>query len=165
MKLERTSTLALLIGVCAFCAGCGVYTLSSSMASGIETVAVPVFENESVEYGIAEDVTSGVIEGFVADNTLKVVARSRADAILEGTIKTYSREPYTYDENDNVTEYKVNISARVRLNKADGSSVWEEENVAAYGIYDANGESEDDGKARAIAKMTEDMINRTVKDW
>jgi len=165
MVLKRTIALALTILMFVVGGGCGVYKFSSSSTSGIESVAVPVFENESVEYGIAEDLTSGIIEGFVADNTLSVVARSRADAVLEGTIKSYSRDAYTYDESDNVKEYKVNISVRIRLNKADGSSVWEEENMLAYGIYDADSESEEDGKTRAIEKMTEDIINRTVKDW
>jgi hypothetical protein len=145
--------------------GCGVYSFSGSMSSGIESVAVPVFENESVEYGIAEDLTSGVIEGFVADNTLKVIPRSKADAVLEGTILRYDRSAYTYDENDQVQEYKVNITARVRLNKSDGSLVWEDESLTGYGIYSADDETEEEGKSRAIEKIAEDIVNRTVKNW
>jgi hypothetical protein len=145
--------------------GCGVYSFSGTMSSGIESVAVPVFGNESVEYGIAEDLTSGIIERFVSDNTLRVTPRSGADAVLDGTILRYDRDAYTYDENDQVQEYKVNIIAKVRLNKANGDLVWEEESLSAYGIYNATDEGEDEGKARAIEKIAEDIVNRTVRDW
>jgi hypothetical protein len=145
--------------------GCGVYSFSGSMSSGLESVAVPVFENESVEYGIAEDLTSGIIERFVSDNTLKVIPRSKADAVIDGVILRYERVAYTYNENDEVQEYKVNIVAKVRLNKSDGGLVWEDESLSGYGIYKADGESEEEGKSRAIARIAEDIVNRTVKDW
>lgn len=145
--------------------GCGVYSFSGSMSSGITTIAVPVLGNESVEYGIAEDLTSGIIERFVADNTLKVLASSKADAVLEGVIVKYERSAYTYDESDQVQEYKVDIVVKISLNKTDGSSVWEDGALRGYGIYKADSESEEDGKDRAIAKIAEDIVNRTIKDW
>ncbi len=145
--------------------GCGVYSFSGSISSGITTVAVPVFGNQSVEYGIAEDLTSRIIERFVADNTLKVIPRSKADAVLEGVIVKYERLAYTYDENDQVQEYKVNIVTRISLNKLDGSLVWEDDALLGYGIYKADDETEEEGKDRAIAKIAEDIVNRTVKDW
>jgi len=146
-------------------AGCGVYSFSGSMGSGIETIAVPVFENKSVEFGIAEELTSGVIDEFVSDNTLKVIPKSNADAILSGTIARYDRVAYTYDENDQVQEYKVNITVSVNLSKSDGTIVWEEAALNAYGIYSADNETEEDGKARAIAKVAEDIVNLTIRDW
>ena len=165
MVLEKLRNLCLSLVFTLILSGCGVYSFSGSMSSGIESVAVPVFENESVEYGIAEDLTSGVIEGFVADNTLKVISRSKADAVLEGIILSYDRSAYTYDENDQVQEYKVNITAKVRLSKSDGSPVWEEESLTGYGIYSADDETEEEGKSRSIEKIAEDIVNRTVKDW
>jgi outer membrane lipopolysaccharide assembly protein LptE/RlpB len=165
MVFEKLRIPCLSLASALILSGCGVYSFSGSMSSGIESIAVPVFENESVEYGIAEELTSGVIEGFVADNTLKVISRSKADAVLEGIILRYERSAYTYDENDQVQEYKVNITAKVRLNKSDGSLVWEEESLADYGIYNADDETEEEGKSRAIEKIAEDIVNRTVKDW
>lgn len=144
--------------------GCGVYSFSGSVGSSIETIAVPIFENETVEFGIAEDLSTGVIDGFVADNTLKVVGRSKADATLEGTITKYERIAYTYDENDQVQEYKVIITLGARLTKKDGGIIWEETALTAYGIYKAE-EEEETGQDRAIEKIAEDVVNRTVRDW
>lgn len=146
-------------------AGCGVYSFSGSMGSNIKTIAVPIFDNQSVEYGIAEDLTTGVIDKFVSDNTLKVIPKSNADAVLSGTITKYDRVAYTYDENDQVQEYRVDITVNVNLTKSDGTVIWEEPSLSAYGIYNAADETEEDGKSRAIAKVAEDIVNRTIRDW
>lgn len=165
MVLLKVRISILLIILAPVLAGCGVYSFSGSMGSGIETIAVPVFENKSVEFGIAEELTSGVIDEFVSDNTLKVIPKSSADAVLNGTITRYDRVAYTYDENDQVQEYKVNITVSVNMSKADGTIVWEEASLTAYGIYSAADETEEDGKARAIAKVAEDIVNLTIRDW
>lgn len=154
-----------LISLAVIASGCGVYSFSGSMSSGIESIAVPVFENESVEYGVAEELTTGIIDRFVEDNTLKVRSRSNADAVLEGVIVKYERVAYTYDEGDKVQEYKVNIVARIGLRKSDGSLVWEDQSMTGYGIFNAATELEEDGKSRAIEKIAEDIVNKTVKDW
>jgi len=165
MVLLKVKNSILVIILALVLAGCGIYSFSGSMRSGIETIAVPVFENKSVEFGIAEELTSGVIDEFVSDNTLKVIPKSNADAILNGTITRYDRVAYTYDENDQVQEYKVNITVNVNLSKTDGTIVWEEAALNAYGIYSADSETEEDGKIRAIAKAAEDIVNLTIRDW
>lgn len=165
MVLVNIKTFCLALVACLAATGCGVYSFSGSLSSGIESVAVPIFENKTVEYGIAEELTSGIVDGFVADNTLKVVPRSKADAVLNGIIVRYERVAYTYDENDQVQEYKVTITASARLLKTNGDVIWEGESLSGYGIYKAEGETEEEGKTRAIAKIAEDIINRTVKAW
>jgi outer membrane lipopolysaccharide assembly protein LptE/RlpB len=165
MVLRRERFLAAAIILALSSLGCGVYSFSGSMRSGMKSIAVPVFENKSVEYGIAEELTAGVVDRFVSDNTLKVVPRAKADVVLEATIQSYERVAYTYDENDQVQEYKVNISVAARLAKSDGEVVWEDGSLTAFGIYKADAETEDEGKSRAIEKIAEDMVNRTVRDW
>ena len=163
--VRAKATIAGVLLTCALIfSGCGVYSFSGSVGSSIKTIAVPVFENKTVEYAIAEDLSAGVIDGFVADNTLKVVGRSKADAILDGTVTGYERVAYTYNEEDQVQEYKVNITVSVRLTKKDGGIIWEELALSAYGIYKAE-EEEEIGQTRAIEKIAEDIINRTVRDW
>lgn len=165
LVIVRTKLLILAVTVAVVVSGCGVYSFSGSMGSGIKSIAVPVFENKSLEYGISDELTSGVIDRFVTDNTLKVLPRSKADAVLEGLVNRYERVAYTFDENDQVQEYKVNISVSVKLIRSDGSSMWEEQAMIAYGIYKADEEAEEDGKTRAIEKIAEDIVNKTIRDW
>ena len=61
-------------------AGCTCrYSFSqSSLPSHIKTVAVPVFENETVEPGLQQEVTEAVSREFLNDSTLRIVPENEA---------------------------------------------------------------------------------------
>jgi len=143
----------------------GCYSFSGSGLAGIKSVAVPQFENQTVEYGVQEDLTAAVIDQMIADNTFKVVTASDADAILHGEVIGYDRVAYTYDKSDNVQEYKVNITVRFTLEKKDGKAVISRNGIMEYGIYSAADETEEDGKARAVDKLARDIVDETTKSW
>jgi len=156
------SVLCLLFSV----TGCGVYSFSGSGVSGIKTIAVPLFDNQTDQYGIREDLTTNIANRFVQDNTLKVVNEKIADSILRGTITKYTREAYTYDENENVKEYIVRIWVNASFEeKKNNKVIWKEDNVQGWGIYSAQDETEDMGRQRALDKLAEDIVNKTVKGW
>ena len=145
---------------------CGYYSFSGSGLKGVKSVAVPLFENQTQEYGIRESLTEKVVNAYVEDNTLKVVNEKIADSILYGTINSYLREAHTFDENENVREYKVRIFVKVALEEAKKKKIiWEEESLEGWAIYSATDETEDDGKEKALQTLAEDIVNRTVKGW
>jgi len=160
-----------------FISGCGVYSFSGSSLPGIKTIAVPLFDNQTEEYGIRENLTEAVADRFVKDNTLKVVNEKIADSILHGSISKYIREAHTFDEQENIKEYIVRIRVNVWFEeKKSKKIIWKDDNIEGWGIYcvkdcvDESGnpkalETEDDGKQRAIEKLAEDIVNRTVKGW
>jgi hypothetical protein len=143
---------------------CGVYTFSPSALGGIKSVAIPLFENQTLEGGIAEKLTDALAEGFVADNTLRVVPEGRSDSILRGSVVSYSRSAYTYDESEAVSEYIVRIEADVSFIESKSDKVIWEERLSNWGTYDTT-EIEEIGQDGAIAKLVEDILNRTVKGW
>jgi outer membrane lipopolysaccharide assembly protein LptE/RlpB len=146
-------------------AGCGVYSFSSSSLGGVKTVAVPQFENKTGQPGIPEDLTAKVIERLIADNTLKVVALADADAVLRGEVVKYERVAYTYDKGDQVSEYKVNIYVNFVLERKGGKSLLEKTNVLGFGLFNATEQTEDDGKAAAVDKLAQDIVDQITKSW
>jgi hypothetical protein len=149
-----------------FVSGCGVYSFSGSGVSGIKTIAVPLFDNQTDQYGIREDLTTDIANRFVQDNTLKVVNEKISDSILRGTITKYTREAYTYDENENIKEYIVRIWVNASFEeKKNNKVIWKEDNVQGWGIYSAQDETEDMGRQRALDKLAEDIVNKTIKGW
>ncbi|MGB7061851.1 MAG: LptE family protein [Candidatus Zixiibacteriota bacterium] len=149
-----------------FISGCGVYSFSGSGLSGIKTIAVPLFDNETQEYGLREALTEKIAERFVQDNTLKVVNERTADSILRGVVTNYTRETHTFDEQENPKEYIARIWVRVTFEEKKGKKVvWKEDNLLGWGIYSAQDETEEMGKERAIEKLAEDIVNKTVKGW
>jgi hypothetical protein len=153
---------------CLLCAvsGCGVYSFSGSTLSGVNTIAVPLFDDQSGEYGIRESLTEKIADRFVQDNTLKVVNEKNADSFLDGIITKYSREAYTFDEQENVEEYIVRIWVKVSFQETKNKkTIWKDDNLLGWGVYSAQDETEDQGRERAVEKLAEDIVNKTVKGW
>ena len=76
------------------------------------------------------------------------------------------RKAYTFDETDRVTEYIVEIWVTADLTRKEGSQViWTVDHLRGFGTYKADTEDEQKGQERAIAKVAEDILNRTIKSW
>lgn len=144
---------------------CGPYSFTGAGLPGVKTIAIPLFENQTEEYGIREELTNKLVLAFVQDNTLKVANERIADAVLRGTILKYQKEAYTFDENENVKEYIARIYVKITVeDKKHSKNIWEEDNLQGWGTFPADS-SEAYGKSKAIDKLTEDIVNRTVKGW
>jgi len=144
---------------------CTPYSFSGGRTALVKSMAVPVFENETTQFGLAEALTSGIIDGIVEDNQVKIEDATTAEAVLNGRVLDYQRKAYTFDENDQVKEYLVEIWVAADLVKKDGTgSIWNAASIRGFGDYAADS-SETIGQQRAIKKITEDIINRTVKSW
>ncbi len=167
VKLSNKALTYIILSIPIFLVmACGYYSFSGSGLRGVKSVAVPLFENQTQEYGIRESLTEKVVNAYVQDNTLKVVNEKIADSILYGTINRYLREAHTFDENENVREYKVRIFVKVALEEAEKKKIiWEEESLEGWAIYSAADETEDEGKEKALQTLAEDIVNRTVKGW
>jgi len=145
--------------------GCGVYTFNPSGGSSLQTISVETFRNETEELGLADRVTESVIDAFIADGNLKVVATDAADAVLVGVLTGYDRVVNLFDENDQVQSYKVRLNFTVSLVDPRGQTELWKEAMPQDGIYDAAGEVEEDGQRRAAERLVDAIINKTTKSW
>ncbi len=149
-----------------FFSSCGYYSFSSSVSGTLKTIAIPLFDNRTSEYGLREALTQGVVDNFIKDNTLKVTGEKNADSILRGTVTAYERKAHTYTTQETIKEYIVYITVKASFeNLKEKKIIWQEDKLTGWGIYAAENESEDDGKARAVSKLAEDIVNLTVKGW
>jgi len=73
--------------------GCGFYSFTGSLPPHIKTISIPVFVNETAEFGVAEDITDGVTAVFIEENILKVVDTENAHSVVRGTIKKLTTNP------------------------------------------------------------------------
>jgi len=165
--MVRRTLLYLVMGsALTFCVSCGVYSFSGSALSGVRTVGVPLFENQTTEYDLQEKLTEKVTNSFIADNTLKVVSARRADAVLYGVVTRYERKSHTFDGAGNTMEYITYVYVALTFEKrTERETIWEDDNMEGWGIYDAIEETEEEGKERALDKLAEDIVDRTVKGW
>jgi hypothetical protein len=156
-----------LIGFCLILLtlSCGVYTFSPSALGGIKSAAVPVFDNQTTQYGIGELLTSAISQKLVSDNTLKVLPESQADAVIRGTVVSYTRDPYTYTAGETVQQYICRIGVKIKFAKTKNDQTIWEETLTDFGTYDSDTESEQVGIDAAINKLVDQILNKTVKGW
>lgn len=160
MKLRYYVTLLI------FC-HCGYYSFSgSTLPSHMKTIAVPVFSDQTAEFGIREALTEAIIEGITKDNTLKISDPRNADSILEGTILNIRDEAGTVSVEEEVKDIKVHLTLNVRfLDTKKRETLWEER-ITQWGTYEpgsANGR--EDAVEEVIEKLSEDVLNKIIAGW
>lgn len=155
--------------ICVLCCGCA-YSTTSRTAKGIESVAVPFFDNKTAEPNLELQVTEQIINNLVADNTLHVVDEGQADALLDGTIVEFRNLPFSFDRELNAQEYRVVITVNVTLfNRRLGEPIWENKIIKGDGAYFLDvptpGLAFEDAVRESIFEITERILNLTVQDW
>ncbi len=159
--------LTVIFSMCALLSGCGNYSFTGAVAGDIKSISIPLFSNQTAEFGIQETITDALITGFQREGILKIVDESRADAILHGTILRISDTPNTYTADEQVSEYRFQITCDIALEKTGtGEDLWKE-SFSTWGNYPYTGSLSDRqiGIDEALRKLTEDILNRIVSNW
>ncbi|MFQ6674245.1 MAG: LPS assembly lipoprotein LptE [Fidelibacterota bacterium] len=172
-----------------FLTGCAFYSFTGSIPPHIRTISIPLFLNETAEFGIAEAVTDEVTNVFIEENVLKVVEERDSDSVLRGTIRSISDRPFTYSETEEVTEYRFSVSIEVEWYDIDEEKDLLRKDYSGWGSYSLSEDISSDGKdndgdgkidaedpdetgdpralaARvAVGKIASDIINDIVSTW
>ena len=167
---------------------CGFYSLSGSLPPHIKTIAIPMVENETAEFGIAENITDGIQNRFNDEGILKVID-DNADSILRGTVKKVTDGPYTYNKNESVSEYRYKIDVNIEWLDNKNEKTLLKGNYSGWGAYGLSGDigtdgidNDNDGKIDsddedefgeprlfaskvAVQKIAEDIINDIMTTW
>lgn len=148
----------------AFCSCC-TYSFTG-ITTGIKSIAIPTFENESLKYGLEETFTRAVTDAFIEDNRLKIENEKQADAILRVTIKRFERSPYSFDESENVMEYKISISANVLLAaKETEEELYKNTSFSEWATYYPLNEVEEDGIDKVAKKFSDKILQNILESW
>lgn len=93
-------------------AGCGyqVRGRETNLPPGIHSVAIPIFANRTEQTGIETDVTQALVAKFISTKQLSVTTQNSADALLSGTVISFSTAPVTVTTSTQVsTEYRATV--------------------------------------------------------
>jgi hypothetical protein len=169
----RIASALAAIALLGLLAGCGAYGFSSSLLPAhIKSVGIPLLENRTDRGDLATALADSLTEAFIDDNTLKVANENSADALIEGAIVAYAATPFTYDAGENVQTYPIEIVLEVRFVDVRKNDVlWEEERLSQWSTYNyvaVGGQPAEDvevGIGRVLAKLTDDILNRSVEGW
>jgi outer membrane lipopolysaccharide assembly protein LptE/RlpB len=148
---------------------CGYYSTKGRTAGDIKRIAVPYLSNETAEPEIEIEITRSIIDGLVKDNTLKVVAGTEADAVLEGTVERYQNVPFTFDTKLQAQQYRLVIAIRASLfDPKTNTYIWRDKGIDAHGDYylEATGQRTYDEALEDVYRyLVEGILNATVQEW
>ena len=148
-------------------AGCGYYSVSGSLPSHIKTVAVPIFENETIEVDIVEGITEEVVDAIIRDGNMKVVSEFQADALVDGTIVDVIEEADTFSKEEEADQFKIRVFADVRFfDRKKNAVIWEEKRMEGWARFNASDSSSRvDGIEEALEMLAKEIIDKTVSGW
>ncbi|MBD3222715.1 hypothetical protein GF314_15890 [bacterium] len=151
-------------------AGCGVYSTSSGRVDeSLARVAVEYLENRTAEADLGIEVAEGIIEALEEDNTLKVVERDAASAVIEGAVTGYRLQRMAVSAELQVQEYQVQMVVQLTLRlKSTGEAIFTDRRFTGTGNYfldDPEGSSEQTAREDAIEEIVRDVLAEVVEDW
>ena len=168
---------------------CIFYSMAGSIPPHINSISIPMVENQTVEFGISEAVTDNLVNQFLETNILRLDDVNNADSILKGKIIRVKDAPYTYTKEESVTEYRLTITMDLEWVDVVEDKIIIKKEYSGYGAYGLSGDissdqidndgdglvdSEDEdefGDPReyatkvAVKKIAQDILNEIMTSW
>ena len=172
-----------------YLSSCSYYSLAGSIPTHIKSVYIPLFENQTSEFDLAENITDSIIEQFNQTGLLKIEDKANSSSILKGTIKNISNGPYTYSKNESISEYRYKIDIQIEWYDIKYDKNILKSNYSGFRAYGMSGDigsdgidNDSDGKIDtddddefgeprsfatkvAMQKIAEDIINDIMTTW
>jgi PBP1b-binding outer membrane lipoprotein LpoB len=161
MRIYITITLLLIL-----LTGC-YYTFTPNLPPGIKSVAIPIFENNTLNYGLETLVTSKVVDEFVKDGNLRVKDVRKADSILHGTVTNYVQEAAAYTVGEAIQKYRLTMTVAISFeDRVSGEILWSEPNLTYSVTYFPTGsQGLAETEQQAQQRLAEEIARRTIEGW
>ena len=169
--------------------GCGFYSMAGSIPPHIKSIAIPLLENQTAEYGISEDITDNLLDKFTEENILSVVDIDYADSILRGIIVKVEDKASTFSKEEAVSEYRYTVVLGVEWFDVKKEEILLSQQFSGWGAYGLSGDSSSDGIDNdndgliddedddeigdprsfavkvAVSKIGDDILNKILSNW
>ncbi|MCX5687593.1 MAG: LptE family protein [Candidatus Omnitrophica bacterium] len=161
--------------------GCG-YTTKTLLPDDIKTIQIETFKNsidiikevstkdkyEAYRPNLEVDLRDVILSRVFLDGNLKIADKNSADAVLEGQIVQYRKDPLRY-QNEVVQEYRISIVCNVKLiSQKDSKVLFEEEGITGDTTYFIAGtlqKTETAALNDAMSDLARRIINRIIENW
>lgn len=131
--------------ICLLLSGCAGYSLSGQKPAHLRTItkiAVPTFENLTLEPRLAVLVTNAVIKQLQNHGSYQIVAKNEAEAVLEGKIQQINRSQFRSDRNNilRTSQMLATLSSSYSIKATGSGTILHNGSVSAdsYIILDSN---------------------------
>lgn len=163
---------ALLLLVALVAGGCSYSPNPTLFPTHLKTIAVPVFQNRTTQPLLDEEVTTAVVNRFIRNSKLRVVAEDQADLVVTGSIAAYRNAVFGFNSQEQAQEYQVAVTVSVTVrDRVKNRELWKDDalvRTANYFVTAVGGQppqTETTGRLSAIDKLADAILNRTVENW
>jgi hypothetical protein len=169
--LVSLKTLAALLPVLLLSGCMYSFQAGAGFPDYVQTVAIVPFDNDTNRPELTDEIFAALLQNFPRSQGLQLAGEDVADAAIYGKITRYSISTPSYrpgapGENPEVLQRQVSISMEVQIvNQVDNEILWESRSVTGQGPYLEDSETEEDGKALAIALLVQSVIDGAQSNW
>ena len=130
-------------------AGCGIYSFKGSIPDHLHDVELITFKNLTTEFAVETDIEEALTERMLRERLLSLSAKENPDSHIEGKINSVTDKPYSFDENENILEYRLEFRGEVIwFDHIRGKEIFKK-NFTVFGTYF----SEDENAKRSEAEQ------------
>jgi hypothetical protein len=157
-------------------AACGYHTGGHAdlVPKTIQTIAIPAFTNNTTRYKLTDQLPEAISREFIARTRYRVVADpDNADAVLTGTVFSYTAFPTVYDPTTGRAS-AIELHATLRLTlteRATGKTIFSRPNYQINERYQisvdpmAFFEESDSALARASKEVAQLVVGSILDDF
>jgi hypothetical protein len=146
--------------------GCPYSFTGSSVPIHLKTIAIPFADDRSGsgEPNIRNLLTDKLIQKFIEDNSLQIIDKTSADAILECIITGINDAPAVVTSGENVQSRRITLTVQVIYRDLVMRKTIFEKSFSNYGDYKSQGDR-NEGIETAIEKISDDILLDTISGW
>ena len=165
MALRVRRVAPLLLACVWWATGC-VHTGGVALPDNPRTIAVPIVENRTLEYGAEERITDVLVQEFLRDGRLEVVPRRAADLQLEATLVRYRLRPLSYNAEEQAIAFELETRLLATLtDRRSGEVLLQDEPFEEKGVFFLSNRPEARREEQIYRRLAEGIIARLLDDW
>ena len=158
-----TSPFTLHLIILLLLTACGYRFVGRENLSGVSSVAIPVFLNQTLRGGIENIITNAIREEFIRSKRIRLVSEKEAEAILDGAVTSFSETPVSLTPEGLVLEARATVVLSATLKRrSDGQALWSSANISFSEEYRADSDVAVNEKRReeAIRRIAQELAKR-----
>lgn len=156
-------------------AGCGIYSFKGSIPDHLHDVELITFKNMTTEFAIETDIEQALNERLLNEQLLPLSAKENPDSHIEGKINSVTDRPNSFDENENVLEYRLEFRGEVIWYDHIRKTEIFNKKFTVFGTYFSEDENakrseaeqlvREDAYTETIEKLIDFIIESMTEEW
>lgn len=161
----RSLLLLVLLPLATLLSGCS-YSFKGSLPPHLRTIAIPVMENRTPEFGVAEDLSQRVYDRMLQDGLLRVGAEDSASSRLDMILLDIRELEQDVDATQGTTRVRLTIKIKASfIDQIEERELWNK-TLSEWGDYSPTGSpTREDALDEAVSKLVESINQQMLSDW